>query len=208
MVAAGAVLVWKAMVVPGTFSGNAIIISVFDDAGILDAVSNAAFYNATGLQDFVSLVVENIGIAGQVGAFKGATSLNNFQAPALLTMLNDIGDGTLLGTAVVNLSFPNLASVPNSAFKDCALLETFAAVVATTVAGYAFQNCTSATLINIPLCVNLAFNPADASVFDGCTNPALVLNIAAVNATNNAGGVHASIAALLIANPTATVNYI
>ena len=195
------------IVVPGTFSGNAIIISVFDDAGILDAVSNAAFYNATGLQDFVSLVVENIGIAGQVGAFKGATSLNNFQAPALLTMLNDIGDGTLLGTAVVNLSFPNLASVPNSAFKDCALLETFAAVVATTVAGYAFQNCTSATLINIPLCVNLGNDPTDASVFDGITGQVITLNIAAVNATNNAGGVHASVA-YLIANNTATVNYI
>lgn len=99
-------------------------------------------------------------------------------------------------------------TLSDGAFTGCADLETLSAVVATTVAAQCCFGCASATLIDIPLCVNLGANPTDASVFSGCTNPALVLNIAAVNATNNGMAPHASIAALLIANPTATVNYI
>lgn len=195
-------------IVPGTFSGNENIVSVFDDAGVLLDVSEVAFTFALSMEDFVSNTVENIGDISQTGAFMGNTSLNNLQAPALQTMANSFLDGTLMGTAVVNLNFPSLTSLPNAACKDCALLETFAAVIATDVLPFAFQNCIAATLIDIPACVNLGNDPTDATVFDGCTNPALVLNIAAVNATNNGMAPHASIAALLIANPTATVNYI
>ena len=79
--------------------------------------------------------------------------------------------------------------------------------LATTLENLVFNQCLSATLIDIPLCVNLGNDPTDASVFNGITGQTVRLDIAAVNATNNGGGVHASVA-YLIANNTATVNYI
>lgn len=139
----------------------------------------------------------SVQVTGNEANLIGATSINLsdifFGNGDIVSAIDDAGvvTSTLLG-----------------AFMNTSATTTFILASTPTIAGSTFKNAVLAILIDLTSCVNLGNDPTDASVFDGCTNPALVLNIAAVNATNNGGGVHASIAALLIANPTATVNYI
>ena len=105
-------------------------------------------------------------------------------------------------------NFPALINAGGlNTFRFNAILETFSAPNCTTFPNQGIDNCPLLTFIDLSSCVNLGSDPADASVFDGITGQVITLNIAAVNATNNAGGVHASVA-YLIANNTATVNYI
>jgi len=189
------------------FFPNTAILQIFDDANVVTSLLHSVFNQATSLTDATFDAAITVGVAGWGGAFYGASSLENVSFASATTFINDTA-GTFEGTAIVNLTLPSALLLPEAFLKDATLLETLIALVATDLGTNGMQNCAAATLINIPLCVNLGSSPADASVFAGCTNAALVLNIAAVNATNNAGGVHASIAALLIANPTATVNYI
>ena len=191
------------------FFSSTALVEIEDQAGVVDAISNAAFLNATALTDAIFDSAITVGVAGQLGAFEGCTSLVNVSLDSATTFLNDNRDGTFQGcTSLVTLSLPSAITLAAYLLFGATSLETLSALLATTLGSNGMNGCASATLIDIPLCVNLGNDPTDNTVFIGCTNPALVLNIAAVNATNNAGGVHASIAALLIANPTATVNYI
>ena len=109
--------------------------------------------------------------------------------------------------AITLVGLQDLVTAGEEGFNGCSLVTTFDFPLLTTLGENFFTNCTSATLINLPLCVNLANNPASITAFQFITGQVITLNIAAVNATNNAGGVHASVA-YLIANNTATVNYI
>ena len=117
-----------------------------------------------------------------ISAMNGLSSLSGFSSTTLLTAADAAFS---LNTSMETLDAPNL----------------------TTLGSSGMQECTAATLINIPSCINLGADPTDASVFNGITGQTVRLDIAAVNATNNGGGVHASVA-YLIANNTATVNYI
>ena len=109
--------------------------------------------------------------------------------------------------AITLVGLQDLATAGEEGFNGCSLVTTFDFPLLTTLGENFFTNCTSATLINLPICVNLANNPASITAFQFIIGNTITLNIAAVNATNNAGGVHASVA-YLIANNTATVNYI
>ena len=184
------------------------LLEIYDEGNVVVEILNSAFALSV-ITDATFDSAITVGVAEEQGAFMASANLVNISLANATTFLNYVGSGTFGAcTSVVNLSLPSALLLPRYFMFGATSLETFNAPLATDLGSSGMKNCTSATLINIPLCVNLGANPADASVFDGCTNPALVLNIAAVNATNNAGGVHASIAALLIANPTATVNYI
>lgn len=168
----------------GYFENTSLLVEMEDQNNIVDTITSGIsfiFYNNSNctLFKFDGLVT----ISG-ANTFNGNNNIQSY-------------------------SFPNLiVAGSGNTFRFNAILETFSAPNCTTFPNQGIDNCPLLELIDLDLCVNLGIDPTDATVFDGCTNPALVLNIAAVNATNNAGGVHASIAALLIANPTATVNYI
>ena len=190
------------------FFGSTALVEIEDQAGIVDAILNSAFLNATALTDAIFDSAITVGVAGQVGTFMGATSLINISLNSATTFLNGGVDGTFKGcVSIANLTLPAAILLPISFLFGATALETFSAPNATTLDSSGMGNCTSATLIDLSLCVNLGADPTDASVFDGITGQTITLNIAAVNATNNAGGVHASVA-YLIANNTATVNYI
>lgn len=198
---------------------------VYDDianANVVDPTNvaqwNTLFDLPTNGTPFTSAVVVGNQVTLVGGTITAMPTTYLLQALSFGTGIIEIEDQTaslevtgtamLYGNATVTATIPYTDTIGTSTFQDNADLVTVIATNATTVLGNAFQACASAVLIDIPACVNLGTAPSDNSVFVGCTNAALVLNIAAVNATNNAGGVHASIAALLIANPTATVNYI
>lgn len=185
----------------GAFSGSVNVLGTEDQSGVVVLVGSNAYLDcsALALVEFPQMVKFN------GSAFYGCTSVVEFAFPELV----EAGGGGFYGcTSATTFTLPELVTAYSQCFEGCNAASTFSFLNLITAGASCFKDCTSATLIDIPLCTSLGNDPADASVFSGCTNAALVLNIAAVNATNNAGGVHASIAALLIANPTATVNYI
>ena len=190
------------------FFGSTALVEIEDQAGIVDAILNSAFLNATALTDAIFDSAITVGVAGQAGTFMGATSLINISLNSATTFLNGGVDGTFKGcTSIVNLSLPDALLLPNSFLFGCTSLETFSAPLATTLESLGMANCTSITAIDLSSCVNLGADPTDDSVWQGVIGQIVTLDIAAINATNNAGGVHASVA-YLIANNTATVNYI
>ena len=205
------------------FINDASLIEAEDQAGIVIAGAFASFELAASLTTPVFPEM----LTAATECFFGCTSVIVFDLPKLQTSgidcfssstnkttvtlpdLTAAAQNSFWGcTSATTFTLPALLATGVNCFFNCISCATFSFPLLKTAASATFRDCFAATLINIPLCVYLGNDPTDASVFDGCTNPALVLNIAAVNATNNAGGVHASIAALLIANPTATVNYI
>jgi hypothetical protein len=193
----------------GAFSGSTSILEVHDDAGVVVLVDWAAFINSS-ITDVTFDAALTIGEVNKNGSFLGAAALANVSMASATTFLNTdaYGAGTFFNnTSIVSLTLPSAVTCSNSFLYGATSLQTFSAPNMTTMATLGMTLCTSATLIDIPLCVNLGTDPTDASVFDGITGQTITLNIAAVNATNNAGGVHASVA-YLIANNTATVNYI
>lgn len=193
----------------GAFSGSTSILEVHDDAGVVVLVDWAAFINSS-ITDVTFDAALTIGEVNKNGSFLGAAALANVSMASATTFLNTdaYGAGTFFNnTSIVSLTLPSAVTCSNSFLYGATSLQTFSAPNMTTMATLGMTLCTSATLIDIPLCVNLGTDPTDVSVFDGITGQTITLNIAAVNATNNAGGVHASVA-YLIANNTATVNYI
>jgi hypothetical protein len=110
-------------------------------------------------------------------------------------------------TSNVTFNLPKLTTAGDQCFENCTAATTFTLPLLTTAGASCFEGCTAATLINIPLCTALGIDPTDASVFNAIAGQTITLNVAAVNATNNAGGVHASIV-YLSANNTDTINYI
>lgn len=193
----------------GAFSGSTSILEVHDDAGVVVLVDWAAFINSS-ITDVTFDAALTIGEVNKNGSFLGAAALANVSMASATTFLNTdaYGAGTFFNnTSIVSLTLPSAVTCSNSFLYGATSLQTFSAPNMTTMATLGMTLCTSATLIDIPLCVNLGTDPTDVSVFDGIVGQTITLNIAAVNATNNAGGVHASVAAL-IANNTATVNYI
>ena len=197
-----------AMTVNQGFASNTNLIEIEDQAGIVDAIINASFLNATALTDAIFDSAITVGVAGQLGSFMGASALVNISLASAETFLSGGVDGTFKGcTRIVNLSLPAALLLTNSFLFGCTSLETFSAPLATDLPSLGMANCTSITNIDLTSCVNLGADPTDDSVWQGVIGQTVTLNIAAVNATNNAGGVHASVA-YLIANNTATVNYI
>ena len=193
----------------GAFSGSTSILEVHDDAGVVVLVDWAAFINSS-ITDVTFDAALTIGEVNKNGSFLGAAALANVSMASATTFLNTdaYGAGTFFNnTSIVSLTLPSAVTCSNSFLYGATSLQTFSAPNMTTMATLGMTLCTSATLIDIPLCVNLGTDPTDVSVFDGIVGQTITLNIAAVNATNNAGGVHASVA-LLIANNAATVNYI
>ena len=193
----------------GAFSGSTSILEVHDDAGVVVLVDWAAFIRSS-ITDVTFDAALTIGEVNKNGSFLGAAALANVSMASATTFLNTdaYGAGTFFNnTSIVSLTLPSAVTCSNSFLYGATSLQTFSAPNMTTMATLGMTLCTSATLIDIPLCVNLGTDPTDVSVFDGITGQIITLNIAAVNATNNAGGVHASVA-YLIANNTATVNYI
>lgn len=135
-------------------------------------------------------------------------AFNDAIATLTLPSVTSIGNGGMLGlSALTTFSSSTLLTAGINAFNLNTNLVSLNLPNLTTLGNNAMFSCVSVTLINIPLCVNLGTDPSDAYVFDQILGQTLTLNIAAVNATNNGGGVHASVAHL-IANNTATVNYI
>jgi hypothetical protein len=193
-----------------------------DQAGIVIAGAFASFELAASLTTPVFPEM----LTAATECFFGCTSVIVFDLPKLQTSGTDcfsscvntttftLPDLTAAAqnsfwgcTSATTFTLPALLTTGVNCFFNCISCATFSFPLLTTAASATFRDCFAATLINIPLCVNLGNDPTDASVFDGITGQVITLNIAAVNATNNGGGVHASVA-YLIANNTATVNYI
>jgi|GEM_PF-4466837 hypothetical protein len=207
---------------PSAFINDASLIEAEDQAGIVIAGAFASFELAASLTTPVFPEM----LTAATECFFGCTSVIVFDLPKLQTSGTDcfsssvntttftLPDLTAAAqnsfwgcTSATTFTLPALLTTGVNCFFNCISCATFSFPLLTTAASATFRDCFAATLINIPLCVNLGNDPTDASVFDGITGQTITLNIAAVNATNNAGGVHASVA-YLIANNTATVNYI
>ena len=205
------------------FINDASLIEAEDQAGIVIAGAFASFELAASLT--TPVFPEMLTAAAE--CFFGCTSVIVFDLPKLQTSGTDcfsssvntttftLPDLTAAAqnsfwgcTSATTFTLPALLTTGVNCFFNCISCATFSFPLLTTAASATFRDCFAATLINIPLCVNLGNDPTDASVFDGITGQVITLNIAAVNATNNAGGVHASIAALLAANPGSTVIYV
>ena len=166
----------------------------------LTTAGNGSF---NSLASITALSFPELLTAGSL-SYVSATLCTSLSFP-LLTAAGDQSFADL--TDVTSILFPELLTAGLAAFYNMNTNTSFSFPLLTTAGQQCFDSCLSATLINIPLCVNLGNDPTDASVFNLIVGQTITLNIAAVNATNNAGGVHASVA-YLIANNTATVNYI
>ena len=190
------------------FFTNTNILQIFDDTNIVDLIEHTAFNSATSLTDANFDAATTIGTDGWGGAFHSATSLVNVSLANAETFLSD-SNGTFEGcSSIVNLSLPSALLLPGAFIKNATSLETFSAPLATDLGSNGMENCTSITTIDLTSCVNLGSSPSDASVFAGITGQVITLTIAAVNETNNSLAPHASIAALLAANPGSIINYI
>lgn len=210
----------------GLFRTNDKLLKIEDDVDCVVAIGGGRNLGALSLCSALTTVVLN----GVITVAEEGLFDNPLLTSLSLTDCTTIGvNGLALNDAIVTLTLPSVTSVGNTGMREMSLLTsftsstlltvgnaglsantsltTFSAPSLTTIGTSGMQSCTSATLINIPLCINLGTNPADATVFNLIVGQTITLNIAAVNATNNAGGVHASIA-YLIANNSATVNYI
>lgn len=188
------------------FFGNANLLEIHDDGNIVVAILNGSFASSA-LTDATFDAAINVGVGGLSGSFQNAASLATISLLNATTFDNDT-DGIFQNcTSLATLTLPAAITLPTAFVAAATSLTTFSAPLATTIGQSAFNSLTSATLINIPLCTSLGASPADSNVFNFIVGQTITLNIAAVNATNNAGGVHASVA-YLIANNTATVNYI
>lgn len=189
------------------FFGNTALLGIHDDGNVVDEIMNAAF-SGSSITDATFNSATTIGVAGQVGAFKDATSLVNLSLNSATTFANGPGDGCIQGcTSIVNLSLPSAITLSEYFVFGCTSLETFSAPLATDLPSAGMGNCTSITNIDLTSCVNLGADPTDNSVWQGINGQIITLTIAAVNATNNGGNEHASIA-LLRANNTLTCNYV
>ena len=210
----------------GLFRTNDKLLKIEDDVDCVVAIGGGRNLGALSLCSALTTVTLN----GVITVAEEGL-LNN---PLLTSLsLNDCttigGNGLAFNDAIATLTLPSVTSIGNGGMLGLSALTTFSSSTLltaginafnlntnlvslnlpnlTTLGNNAMFSCVSVTLINIPLCVNLGTDPSDAYVFDQILGQTLTLNIAAVNATNNAGGVHASIA-YLIANNSATVNYI
>lgn len=207
---------------PSAFINDASLIEAEDQAGIVIAGAFASFELAASLTTPVFPEM----LTAATECFFGCTSVIVFDLPKLQTSgidcfsssvntttftlpdLTAAAQNSFWGcTSATTFTLPALLTTGVNCFFNCISCATFSFPLLTTAASATFRDCFAATLIDIPLCVNLGNDPTDAQVFDGIIGQTITLNIAAVNATNNAGGVHASVA-YLIANNTATVNYI
>ena len=208
------------------FRTSATLLKIEDDVDCVVAIAGGRNLGALSLCSALTTVVLN----GVITVAEEGLFDNPLLTSLSLTDCTTIGvNGLAENDAIVTLTLPSITSVGNTGMREMSLLTsftsstlltvgnaglwentsltTFSAANLTTIGTEGMQSCTSATLIDIPLCVNLGTNPADATVFNLIIGQTITLNIAAVNATNNAGGVHASIV-YLAANNTATINYI
>lgn len=208
------------------FRTSSTLLKIEDDVDCVVAISGGKNAGALSLCEALTTVTLNGAITAGVEAlytnlsltsismdalttaaawcFRGCTSATTFTLPSLTTASARCFQGC---TSVITFTLPSLLTAYEYCFKDCTSATTFTLPTLATAAGYCFEGCTSATTIDMPMCTVLGVTPADADVFLSIIGQTITLNIAAVNATNNAGGVHASVA-YLIANNTATVNYI
>lgn len=194
-------------VLASVFSGNANLLEIHDDAGIVIELLDSAFA-FSALTDVTFDSATAIGEIGGGGVFTGSASLANVSLLGAVNFYSSGLNGAFKGcSSIVNLSLPSTLLLTPFFLFNATSLQTFSAPLATDLPGNGMENCTSITTIDLTSCINLGTDPTDASVFNGITGQTVTLDIAAVNATNNGGGVHASVA-YLIANNTATVNYI
>lgn len=182
----------------GAFATNLDIIEIEDQSGIVIAAGVSSFNTCSNL---TTLLFPEMLTTGDF-CFQSSSSITTYDLAKLATA----GENCFVGWTVASLTLAALIT-GNTGCCDSSTCTTYSMPLATTLENLVFNQCLSATLIDIPLCVNLGNDPTDASVFQFITGNVITLNIAAVNATNNGGGVHASVA-YLIANNTATVNYI
>jgi hypothetical protein len=189
------------------FEADSNLLEIYDDGSVVVAILNSAFALSV-ITDATFDSAITIGASAQPGAFLGASALVDLSLAAATTFINDFGAGSISTcTSIVTLSLPSALILPSHFLSGSTALQTFSAPLATDLGVAGMANCTSITYIDLSSCVNLGSSAADAGVFNGITGQTVRLDIAAVNATNNGGGVHASVA-YLIANNTAAVNYI
>ena len=188
------------------FEADTHLLEIYDEGNVVVEILNSAFA-LSAITDATFDSAITVGVAATPGAFMASANLVNISLASATTFLNDVAAGTLSSTSIVNLSLPSAITLAAYLLFGNTALETFSAPLATSLGANGMNGCISSTLINLPLCTSLGNDPTDASVFNNITGQTITLNIAAVNATNNGGGVHASVA-YLIANNTATVNYI
>lgn len=193
---------------------------LFDDivnAPVVDPTNsgqwNAFFILPTNGAVFTSAVVagNEVTLVGggvmtlRTGVFFGNTSLLEFEDQAGIVVAAEASAFSACASVQL-IILPNCLSEDTS-FNEASSLETLTIPLCTSVKFSACNLCVSLTTVDMTSATSLGNNPADDTVFGNIVGNTITLDIAAVNQTNNAGGVHASVAAL-IANNTATVNYI
>lgn len=166
----------------------------------LTSTGLSCFIDCSGATTFTLPLLTSAGNS----TFANCTSATTFTLPELLTAGANCFDAC---SSNIIFNLPKVTSAGTQCFNSCTSATTFTLPLLTSAGNSCFANCTAATLINIPLCTALGTDPTDATVFNLITGQTITLNVAAVNATNNAGGVHASIV-YLSANNTDTINYI
>ena len=182
----------------GLFASNTNLIEIEDHAGVVIEGGTNSFTECTNL---TRLMFPEMLVAGEL-CFGNLSSVSFYD----LSKLTIAGGWCFENWTTPILQLYSLITAGDRCFRTSTCIR-YLMPVATTIGEQAFSGCISAEDIDIPLCVNLGTNPADATVFDTIVGQAITLNIAAVNATNNAGAEHASIVYLIAMN-SATINYI
>ena len=182
------------------FDFNANLIEFEDQTGIVVAVGNTGFRSCSAATTFIMPALLTAGNQ----AFANCSLVTVLTLPLLQTA------GTQcfgFCSANTTFSFPALTSVGDTAFAGCTLAATFDLPILTIVTDWCFSSCTSIVLINVPLCITLGATVGNDFVFNGSTGNTLTINCAAVLAAADAGAPDGDLV-YLIANNTATVNYI
>lgn len=164
------------------FSGFTTLVGIYDDLGIVTAIDDNAFEDATGL------VTANLPYAITVGAssFKGATGLTtlvltrmttagadaffdsgltSISLPAATTLGTQVFGKTVPNATLTNVSLPVCVTIGQGCFGQNTGLTTVTAPVLTAVPDFAFYLCSALVTISLPAATTLG-----TSAFYLCTS--------------------------------------
>ncbi len=179
------------------FYNNANIISIIDNSNVIELSDDKSLSICNILETVYFPVIESASVS--------SFALNQIIVEYNFPSLTDAGTSCFEGCPLLaTINIPLLFSAGVSCFASCPNVSTFNFPLLVSIGSSAFDSCTGMTSCYIPSCTTMGGAVTDDTVFANISGQTITLTVPAALMTCNAGGIHASIAALQLSN-TVTV---